>query len=70
MPRAMSSASDPVGLTATRLFIGCSPSFMTAPLPYCFSICWSVTSSTFPFHPTLLPISLPTLEESESGAHL
>ncbi len=25
--------------------IGCSPSFITAPLPNCFSICVSVTSS-------------------------
>ena len=44
-PSAMSSASDPVGITDTPAPAGCSPSFMTAPLPNCFSICWSVTSS-------------------------
>ncbi len=44
-PSAMSSASDPVGITERPAFIGCSPSFITAPLPNCFSICESVTSS-------------------------
>src|SRR5262245_16475778 len=44
-PSAMSSASEPVGMTEMPAPIGCSPSFMTAPLPNCFSICVSVTSS-------------------------
>ena len=44
-PSARSSESDPVGIDPISTFIGCSPSFITAPLPCCFSICWSVTSS-------------------------
>ena len=46
-PSAMSSASEPDGMTVMPAPIGCSPSFMTAPLPNCFSICCSVTSSIF-----------------------
>jgi hypothetical protein len=50
----------PVGMVCISTFIGCSPSFMTAPRPCCFSICWSVTSrilsrstrSPFPSRPT------------------
>src|SRR5919198_3504712 len=41
----MSSESDPDGITEIPAPIGCSPSFITAPLPYCFSICASATSS-------------------------
>src|SRR5512132_3501116 len=44
-PSAMSSASEPEGITETPAPIGCSPSFITAPLPNCFSICVRVTSS-------------------------
>src|SRR5213593_4390474 len=44
-PSAMSSANDPVGIVPKPPAIGCSPNFITAPLPCCFSICWSVTSS-------------------------
>src|SRR5436190_13893403 len=44
-PSAMSSANDPVGMVPNPPAMGCSPSFITAPLPCCFSICWSVTSN-------------------------
>src|SRR5438477_5353526 len=44
-PSAMSRASEPVGVTVMPCPAGCSPSFMTAPLPNCFSICERVTSS-------------------------
>src|SRR6266581_1185697 len=45
IPRAMSSAMEPVGITETPCPAGCSPRRMTAPFPNCRSICDSVTSS-------------------------
>src|SRR6266536_4936650 len=47
IPSARSSARAPVGMIETPWPMGCSPSRMTAPFPYCRSICESVTSSIF-----------------------
>src|SRR5438105_5907782 len=44
-PSAMSRDIDPVGITEMPCPAGCSPRRITAPFPYCFSICVSATSS-------------------------
>ena len=44
MPSAWSSVSEPVE-TASIMTGGASPIFITAPLPYCFSICFIARSS-------------------------
>ena len=37
-PSAISRLKEPVGMVSTFMFAAESPSFMTAPFPYCFSI--------------------------------
>src|SRR5262245_15286447 len=67
-PSAISNASDPVGIVPKPSAMGCSPSFMTAPLPCCFSICWSVTSNILS-RSTRSPFrSRPTPEEGRMSA--
>src|SRR5262245_36790355 len=60
-PSARSSARDPVGMTPIPSPIGCSPSFITAPLPNCFSICCNVTSSILSRStvPSFVPVPRP-----------
>ena len=45
IPIAMSRTMEPVDMAGTLTFAESSPSFMTAPLPNCFSICASAISS-------------------------
>src|SRR4051812_18510869 len=47
-PNAMSSESDPVGMPSMGLMFSPS-SFMTEPLPNCFSICWTARDSAESF---------------------
>src|SRR5438552_218398 len=48
-PVARSRPSEPVWITSTPTFALSSPSFMMAPLPNCFSICWRARSSALVF---------------------
>ena len=66
-PSAMSRASEPVGMTVMPAPIGCSPSFMTAPLPNCFSICWSVTSSILSRSTLVLLVDLSARRRGGAG---
>ena len=45
IPKAMSSPREPVEITGTSAAASAVPNFMTAPLPYCFSICASAKSN-------------------------
>ncbi len=46
-PIASSIKIEPVEITSTTLLAPDCPNIMTAPLPYCLSICEKVTSSAF-----------------------
>ena len=46
-PRAISRLKEPVGTTSTFIFALSSPSFITAPLPNCFSIWLKAASNAF-----------------------
>ena len=46
-PSAISRLSDPVGMTSIFMFALESPSFITEPFPYCFSICAIAASRAF-----------------------
>ena len=46
-PSAISRLNDPVGITSIFILAEESPSFITDPLPYCFSICANAASSAF-----------------------
>ena len=46
-PSARSRLKEPVGTVSTSIFARFSPSFITEPLPYCFSICAIAASSAF-----------------------
>jgi hypothetical protein len=62
MPKATSSAIDPVGITSTGARAS-SPSRMTDPLPNCRSIWTSAVSRAFSLSPLLTPLvlSLPAI---------
>src|SRR5262245_8951377 len=51
MPRAMSTASEPVEI-ASIFSPAVSPSFMIEPFPNCFSICWIACSIALDFSVT------------------
>lgn len=55
-PSAISRLKEPVGMVSTFMFAAESPSFMTAPFPYCFSICPSAASSARSLSSLLFPI--------------
>ena len=48
-PNAISRLKEPVGIVSTFICALGSPNFMTAPLPYCFSICTNAASNAFIF---------------------